>query len=90
MSNPTQMPKPKTTSPIPDVEPPKCPHCKADLGAIEKFNWGSPTWIILCVMCPACRVALAFDFLPVQQIAADAADPGDPGPGGGPRIHIPS
>lgn len=84
MTNPTQMPKPKGSA-IPEVKPPKCPHCQAELTAIEKFNWASPTWVILCVMCPACRVALAFQFLPVQ--VAAAPDPDDLPPGG--RIHIP-
>jgi hypothetical protein len=85
MSNPTQMPRPKSAPPIPEVQPPKCPHCKAELGSIEKFNWGSPTWVILCVMCPACHVALAFEFLAVQKAGAD---PGEPPPGG--YIHVPS
>lgn len=83
-TNPTRK---ATAPPIPEVVPPKCPNCKQDLPAIEKFNWGSPTWLILCVMCPHCRVALAWSILPIQQAAA-AEDPGDPPPGG--RIHIPS
>lgn len=63
-------------SEIPEVKPPKCPHCKADMPRVNQYSWGgSAGWLILAVYCESCSVLLKMAIVPVMQQSPD--DPGE-------------
>jgi hypothetical protein len=70
-----------SAKPQPEVMPhlPRCPHCKKDLEGMAMFQWVTSGWLIICMYCPLCSVALDFGSLPLPP------DGGEPS-----RIQIPS
>lgn len=51
----------------PEVMPsrPKCPHCKKALEGMAMFQWVTRGWLIICMYCPSCAVALDFGSMPL-------------------------
>ena len=61
------MSTPAKPSQVPNVTPPKCPHCGHVLAEVCLFSWASPPWMILNVNCssPNCRAVLHMQIVPV-------------------------
>jgi len=45
---------------------PRCPHCSAEMPAVNYFNWAADPWIVLAIYCPdpKCHKVLEMQVLP--------------------------
>jgi hypothetical protein len=84
--NPTE--KPPAGSSIPEIVPPRCPHCEQPLAQVSGYPYTLGNFAILCVYCPhheTCGKVLHFQIFQ----APPAAEP-EPGEPPKPKVWSPS
>lgn len=71
---------PPVGSSIPELIPPKCPHCGGSLGAVSGFPYTLGTFAILCIYCPhpACGKSLHFQIFQAPPSTTDPSEPPTP------------
>jgi hypothetical protein len=75
--NPTE--KPPAGSSIPEIVPPKCPHCRESIPVVGTYGYQTGPYRILCIYCPhmeTCGKTIHFQIF--QAPPAPDADPSEP------------
>jgi hypothetical protein len=84
--NPTE--KPPAGSSIPQIVPPRCPHCSEPLPMIGTYGWETGLFKILCLYCPHTKTC--GKMIHSQIFAAPPAAEADPGEPPKPKMWSPS